>query len=417
MSVSRSPRTRGVIHTPGGSATPAERFTEPLSALVERADLPSIVERYAGPGRRAGDRFTFSCPNPEHPDRRPSFVVSRDPRGRWRGRCFSQCDTGSLDALALVMWLDRIAEAGEGANRLRELMGEPIPVRAGRGVTRYGDPKCQRCWRAVLSPGSLCSMCRAFQAQTERKTEAREMTPPEDTAPTLAEPEGSDLLRRYCEARGWDLATAERFRLRPVRGWQGHPAIRHPYLVPNANGEPVTVWWQDRHRSSAPVSWMAPARSTPIPYNLGSLHGDEITAVVICEGPADTITASVVLGDRPDIAVIGVPGSQAWRDGWRHLVTGLRVIVATDADPAGDMLADRIGSSVDGRIIRYRPAHGDLTDTVAEVGREAVREALLHALGPLPAPDPVDYVTRLLEAFPGAVWVNAPTADTGEVAS
>jgi len=26
-------------------------------------------------------------------------------------------------------------------------------------------------------------------------------------------------------------------------------------------------------------------------------------------------------------------------------------------------------------------------------------------------------VTRILEAFPGAVWVNGPTADTAEVAS
>lgn len=336
------------------------RFSEPLSALVDRVDLSVLVETYSGPGRHQGATWTYRCPNPDHPDRSPSFTVTRGRDGRWRGRCWSQCaDRGTVDALGLVMWLHGDSPA-EAAARLRGFLGEPEPWAYTTAERRPVAP---------------------IVAKPTPTPEPITYTPPVDTTERLAPAEAEALLDRYLRSRGWPSEVVDRFGLEAIRDTSGVEGVRHPFYVNRPDGSPVVMWWQDRLRTRPGVpKWKAPKGHRPIPYNLPALERDGVSFVVVCEGPADTITTATALHGSPDVAVIGVPGSGSWMSGWAEYLRGLVVIVATDDDSAGDKLADRIAADLRGHVIRYRPRHGDMTDTAKAVGMTVIGDDLRHRL-------------------------------------
>jgi DNA primase len=111
----------------------AVMHTDSLASLVARVDLAQLVEAYTGtPPRRSGGSFLFSCPNPAHPDRNPSFTVSRDRTGKEWARCQSACAWHG-DALDLVKWL-RGLDTKEAAQELRDFLGEYVPATYRAGV-------------------------------------------------------------------------------------------------------------------------------------------------------------------------------------------------------------------------------------------------------------------------------------------
>lgn len=364
---------------------------EPLAELVARVDLPALVERYAGPGRHTAGRWTFQCPNPGHHDRHPSFTVTRARSGRWYARCWSQCaDRGPLDALAFVQWLDGL-DTAEAAAKLRAFNGDPDPytVASSKRTTSGPAPK--------PSTGS--------PSYGRTAPETPPYTPPVDTDPRMPTGAGTELLHRYCTFRGWPFEVIERHGLEAVtvRGW---PAIRHPYRVPNGDGGLSVMWWQDRPRSGpGRPKWLAPTGHRPVPFGLEQLTGDDLRTVIVCEGPADAITAGVAAEPfGTTVAAIGIPGVHAWTAGWTAFVAGLHVIVCTDPDPAGDDLAGRIVTDLDTagcRVHRYRPGDGDLTDTAKRTGLEAVRHDLTELIA-------ADAAQLLREAFPGTELLDAP---------
>jgi hypothetical protein len=112
----------------------------------------------------------------------------------------------------------------------------------------------------------------------------------------------------------------------------------------------------------------------------------ELPAVVICEGPADGITASYALSEYlPGVAVVAVPGTQTWRPEWSPLFKGLHVVTAADPDPSGEMLAENIRTDLAGIAASVTPASRDLLtvdlcDALKAHGPHYVAAALLEPL-------------------------------------
>jgi hypothetical protein len=345
--------------------------TERLSELVSRVDLVHLVETYAGPGRRVGTVTKYRCPHPSHPDRHPSFDVTLSKSGRQVAICRSTCGFYG-DALELVKWLEGWSTA-EAARWIRDQYGTARPA-----------PKPK-----VAAPPAP-----QLTVLTETPAERSEAA--------------ARFLAKYLEWRGWPESVPERFGLSVVRDSSGTLRVRHPYYAPDAAGEWRCVYWQDRGPLTAEPKWLSAKGATPTLYNLRSLEADSLTAVVLCEGPADAITAELLLEVEPavpGVAVVGIPGTGAWRSEWAELFTGLRVILATDTDTAGEGLAARIVADIHRTAARLTLPANDLTDSVREAGPSEMRGELVAALRSLPVEVPAEMragVDLLLEAFPGA---------------
>lgn len=344
-----------------------------LAALAARIDLGALVERYSGPGRASGGTLTFTCPSPAHPDHSPSFTVSRDKSGRERARCWSQCDFHG-DALDFLQWIEGL-DTARAAERLRQILGEPGSFTPLRKKKSTAPPKPARV--------PLVDTARRPDPETARR-----------------------FLEQYLDFRCWPADMAERFGLEVVLDSSETLRVRHPFMAPTASGTWEALYWQDRGPKASRVRWLSPRGAAPIPYNLPALERDDLEAVVLCEGPADTITAALALEEAEHVACIGVPGAGAWRPEWAPLLEGLRVVIAADNDAAGERLEDSVRSSVRRPVAVMRPRFGDLTETVSELGLSAVSGALLDALATLPEAAPRSQeerdVRRLLELFPEA---------------
>lgn len=352
------------------SWTSTSHSSEPLSEVIARVDLVALVSKYAGQGRQASTGWLFSCPNPEHQDRHPSFTVYRSKNGRERWKCQSQCAKGG-DAMDLLEWLEGMSRS-ESAIRIRE-MADPNFRRSN--VTPLRDSK------------------RSPKAMPEQDRGA--------------------LLERYLHSRKWPSWTVSEFRLEAVLDQYGRPRVRHPFLRPERDGSLTVAYWQDRvsvrglseeERAKVPKWLSSPGRRATL-HNLPSLTASP-TAVLLTEGPADAISATVALRSIPNppqrVAVLGVPGASAWRTEWAQAFHGVPVALWADDDEAGTSLAERVsetlGSSLE--VIRS-PEGGDLSDRLRRHGPEAVAEPILSVLD-LSGPELDDPVDLLLEAFPGA---------------
>ena len=343
-----------------------------LSDLIAQVDLNQLVSRYTGNGRTSGKVTTYSCPHPAHTDAHPSFTVMVNSKGKEVAKCFSQC-AWQGDALELVKWLEGLS-TGEAIKWLRRYLGQ------AQEPTFYSKPPTPSKPLRSLSP------------------KGQELTG-----------ESADrFMKKYLTSRGWTCEVVEKFALSVVLDPSDKPRIRHPYFTPTSSGEWVLSYYQDRGANSSPVKWLSPKDSTPQLFNLKSLEADSLEGVVICEGAADTITASLALEGCPFVAVIGVPGVSAWRDEWAHFVNGLRIVVAADNDEAGRTLEQRIRNSVTSPVTYVRATHGDITEIANEIGLESLRALLLAGLGALPEATTrtlEESTALLLEYFPGATEV------------
>lgn len=333
-----------------------------IADLCARIDLVDLVAHYAGePGRRHHTGAHFRCPNPAHPDRSPSFSVWTLPTGKQRWKCHSACGT-SGDALDLIMWLEGCDRPG-GMQRLREITGTPDDW----------QPAPRAAHRTAAPPAPVAPL-------------------PQDTRRPSQEV-AQDVLARYLAGRGWPAEVVDRFGLEVVLDTMGHCRVRHPFLVPTRNGQ-VLGAWQDRATGDRGPKWLAP-KGRPLPlYNVAALDNAFLEAVVLCEGPADTITATLALTGTADIAAVGIAGSGGWRSELALWFDGLDVVLALDPDTAGENLAARIGRDLDGHARRSTRLHlpeGHDLSTLHKAG-ENLAEIILAALDrePIPQPSPLD---------------------------
>ena len=335
-----------------------------FGALAARVDLFALVARYSGPGKHSGHSATYSCPNPAHFDANPSFQVTTNKAGRQVARCFSQCDWHG-DALDLVKWLENL-DTKEAAQWLRRYLGEPEAVTFSKKTF-------------TIPSNSAPSIPPKYTTKVVRPSAER----------------AARFMERYLAARMWPSEVVEEFALEVVLDSAQECRVRHHFFAPVGPGEWGSVYWQDRGTSKAPQKWLSPFGHSPVLFNLRSLlEAEALEAVVICEGPADTITASVVLKGCHRVAVIGVPGANAWRAEWASYVEGLRIVIAADNDEAGKNLTEKIFASV-GRTVAVLDLKdfNDLSECYKSAGPEALRLLLLAALGEEP-----EVEARTLEA-------------------
>lgn len=343
-----------------------------IADLVAQSDLNALVQRYTSSPRVSGNQSLYHCPHPSHPDTHPSFSVTTSRNGKQFAKCFSQCGWQG-DALEFIKWIENVNTA-EGVRKLQELSNSPRPVNS----ERRGEPR------------------RAKQIIAR------------DSAPRSTGEQAEKFLAAYLRSRSWPRSVVETFGLEVVFDNSGKPRIRHPYLVPNERGEWIPGYWQDRGAKDNEPKWLSPRGSTPLLFNMRSLEAANLEAVVICEGAADTITAALALEGCWRIAVVGVPGVNAWQPSWAELFKGLRVVVAADNDNAGRTLEQTIAQSVKGSVAFFRPSCGDITDTAKAIGLPAIREALIDLLGTQPETQEQRLepgIALLREAFPGGFLV------------
>jgi DNA primase len=236
--------------------------------------------------------------------------------------CNSAC--GQIgDALDFVKWV-RGCDGSEALRELRRFAGEPDNfARAYR--PKHTQPEPTSAISEVTAPAPL------------------------DDAATLS---------RYLEGRGWPEWVAQRFGLSVFVDYYGAKRVRHPFYAFAGEGDALRVIEAGAQgRATDPreeVRWRGDAgRALPL-YNLPALEPDTIRAVVLCEGPADTISATVATeaAGLEGVACVGVPGVQAWgtdaKAEWVKWLTGLRVIVAGDNDDAGQGFAKSVAEDLEG---------------------------------------------------------------------
>ena len=309
--------------------------------LVASIDLAALVEKYAGACvRSSAGRYLFRCPNPSHPDTSPSFSVFVGAGGVQRCYCLSAC--GNIgDALSFLKWLNN-CDTKTAAQELRSFAGAaPLPTHD--------------------------------YARTQSKPRALVATTPSGLVDDL------EAMTSYLSSRAWPASVVETFSLQVMKDDYGIKRVRHPFYS-WIGGELLETGWQARRLdNSKELRWLG-AKDTPLPlYNLQALDSDEITTVIICEGAADTITAHLATAHLDAYACVGVAGAMSWREEWSQFFGGLRVVVATDNDTAGEKLLEKICNSLGGvalELVAACPIGKDLSDMAKSESLEAVTALL-----------------------------------------
>lgn len=113
----------------------------------------------------------------------------------------------------------------------------------------------------------------------------------------------------------------------------------------------------------------------PQPFGLDTLGSKR--RIVIAEGLTDSLSLlssgmhlahdGSVRSGRRTWGVLGVPGVASWKTSWfDEIADGTEVIVAFDADDAGDKASERVQNLLGSRchVWRWRPENGDLNDAM-----------------------------------------------------
>jgi hypothetical protein len=320
-----------------------------LLARVTTDDLRRLLESYGG--STFGRSKAFRCVLPTHQDSTPSLHVSTY-QGRARWKCFG-CGEGG-DYLDLVEAVEGLSKR-QAIEKLRNSLGVPFTdSRPATRAPRVTKPEPTRVLRVVT-----------------------------DDLRRMAEPDARELLEHYVTARGWPLSTVERFGLAAVecRG----PRVLHP-LYGYVNGKLELVSWQLRldlrlpETSDRPKYWSKAGASLTF-YGVETLERDDLEAVVLVEGPADYVTATLALEavGAEKWAVLGVVGAKNL-SGLEPLVRGLSVVVAFDHDEngTGDVAALKVVEALGRAVVRVRPpaTDNDLTEAAKRLGLATVGEWL-----------------------------------------
>jgi len=336
------------------SSHPQNDLAELLSR-VTADDLRRLIESYGGTGRTG--LKAYRCVMPSHSDSTPSLPVSTY-KGRARWKCFG-CGAGG-DYLDLV-------EAVEGLSK-REAIGK---LRDSLGVSFTTSRPVSRAPRAP---------------KPEQRKPLYVVT---DDLERLPEAKARELLDAYVTARGWPLATVERFRLAAVN-FRG-PRVLHP-LYGYVNGKLELVSWQLRldlrlETTDERPKWWSKGGAPLTFYGIETLERDDLEGVVLVEGPADYITATLALESvgAERWSVLGIVGAKNF-GGLEPLVRGLSVVVAFDNDEngTGDEAARKVAEALHRAIVRVRPARtdNDLTDAAKRLGLVTVGEWLVRQTEP-----------------------------------
>lgn len=175
-------------------------------------------------------------------------------------------------------------------------------------------------------------------------------------------PNADKRIRDFCSRRGYRVDARHHFWL----GWNAG-RISFPYWDDDARkaGRCVAIKYRDAHGRKSYEDGSARAV-----YNVEEIRG--AGNVIICEGESDTITA---WSHAPEgYRVCGIPGASVSRGQWEiwalDFLFAERILMAFDADEAGDKGASLCREVLGEKVVRLRPDEGlDLSDHFAKHGR------------------------------------------------
>jgi len=302
----------------------------------ERVDLVELVEAETGEAFANGK---MCCPLPGHDERTPSFGVFRGRDGAQRWKCHG-CGRGG-DAFALLQELrgigfaDALVELGRRAGALTmkrdaRPKSKPKPAPA---PPRYPDrAELFRVWWA--------------SKRVHRQRRTRDWLASRGINAEAIGPELARALPRYLAEEA-----------EPLPEWAGPWRRRHALLIPlrDVRGNMVSLKARDV-TGEARVKELNPKGFT----STGLVYANDVAArmlaglpslkpgaaLAIAEGGPDFLATCAEVAGFDDLApwaVIGIPGSGSWSSELAaRIPDGLRVVVATDHDEAGNDYAREV---------------------------------------------------------------------------
>lgn len=106
-------------------------------------------------------------------------------------------------------------------------------------------------------------------------------------------------------------------------------------------------------------------------YGVNSIFSPNVD-IVLVEGQIDEITVTDLCG----IPAIGIPGADAWKPWWTHILSDFRRVFAlTDGDGAGEKLGNKVQKELGHKaVVVPFPAQEDANSTYLKYGPDYIRE-------------------------------------------
>jgi predicted RNA-binding Zn-ribbon protein involved in translation (DUF1610 family) len=295
---------------------------------------------------------------------------------------------------------------------------------AGRGVERrFLCPECgdgkprdaaHRSMAANMETGAYnCHRCKASgklkdfwtdrprdngsqprsASQSARRANLRRAFDVQPVAPAPAPDENAEWRRqldglaslddtpgaRYLAGRGIPVDVAALADVRFCRSWYGRPAVMFPLCnqaeeIIAAQGRYIDGRTDPKTRTGGPKSQALFTAHSIVLGQLFHATDKRLPAIILTEAPIDALTLAAC--GFPAVALCGTSGPA-----WLHRVCGLRrVLLATDADEAGDKAAGELAAQLSpfgARCDRLRPDGAkDWNAMLLQIGRDALADWL-----------------------------------------
>jgi len=320
-------------------------------AVKQSVDLVGVIESDLGAGVKRGNRLFWRCPF--HSDRDPSLTVFHDPDGD-RFRCFGCEAHGDV-----FDWQQR----RQGVT-FRE------------AVSQWGEPGYKATPKPATKPISV-------------------KQPPDDAWQTAAVRVVLDCEKElwsgqhgavvdWLAKRGLEPATLRRWMVgfNPKAQELNGLWVPKGVTIPHWHEATNTLWGiKVRQGQGAKQKYMHVKGGTDGMFGADTLAGHDVA--VICEGEFDAMLLHAHAGDLVGIVTLGSASSKDVDPWLPHLLPIARLLIATDADQAGDesaaywlkltRRARRLRPPVDPKdgkdVTDYWQAGGDLRAWVSKAAR------------------------------------------------
>ncbi|HEX9003103.1 MAG TPA: toprim domain-containing protein [Blastocatellia bacterium] len=171
----------------------------------------------------------------------------------------------------------------------------------------------------------------------------------------------------YLQQRGVPLALARFAGARYSPRWYRRPAVLFP--IRDQDGTLVAVSGRFISERNALKTMTGGTKSLGVFSTPGALKSRVIAVV---EGPMDGL--SLAFCHLPAVAMMGT----SWPDWLLEAIVGKQVLIATDADAAGDDVAGRLVEALSAdtpHLLRLRPPIGkDWNDVLRQLGRKQAQD-------------------------------------------